>query len=351
MGNFFGRIIRFFDKTFFIGFTILTIILVVIFHQWLFVQSEHVISYYYVYAGDSAFRKGKLQDAINQYNRALRLYPEHTNARYNLGNIYVAYEDYNSAASCYQQALQVSPDFFNARINLGIILSEELLDIDQAIVEYQKVIQSDPFIINIPFVYSNVEHVKNSKALALYNMGLAYKAKSLLAGANKELSRHFLEKAVECYRQSIKIAPDSYDTHYNLALTLHLLSDYTEALDEYCKSLALDPLSYETHYNLAMLLRTEKKYQESIKELEKAGLLLDSKGEGYKTRYIYQVLNDVSQRAVLQRDYNANDKSSNLNLSDDIIYVNGKAELSEKLGQSFYNYMRSCSSCDYINNK
>ena len=175
--------------------TICTILLVLNFHGWFITQIKHTISYYHVYEGDKNFNKGDLQQAINNYNTALTLYPEHIKARYNLGNIYVAYEDFNSAAICYQKALQVYPDYFNARINLGIILSEELLNVDQAIQEYEKVIDSRPFMVNIPFIYNNYLYVKNSKASAFYNLGLAYKAKSLLVSQNKALSRYYLDKA------------------------------------------------------------------------------------------------------------------------------------------------------------
>ena len=350
MGTFFSKIINFYNKGIFIAIFISTLILVLIFHNWLFVQIEHVVSYYYVYAGDQDFKKGHLQEAINDYNRALRLYPEHTKARYNLGNIYVAYEDFDSAATCYEKALEVYPNFLNARINLGIILSEELFNIDQAIVEYQRVIDSRPLVINIPFLYNNSTYIKNSKALAYYNMGLAFKAKSLLSGGNKYLSRYNLEKAAESYRRSIKIEYNNYDCHYNLAISLHLLGNQTEALEEYCRSIYISPLSYESHYNLAMLLKQKKQYRQSMLELEKAGLLLDERGDTFKTQFIYQMLNDVSQRNAMQREYTllSAPKQSDEDLTNDIIYVKGKAVLSEKFGQNFYNYMRSCSSCDFI---
>ena len=60
-------------------------------------QINKVRGVYYVYKGDKAFRDMEMQHAIRFYNTGLRYYPQHYGAWYNLGNIYVAYEDYESA--------------------------------------------------------------------------------------------------------------------------------------------------------------------------------------------------------------------------------------------------------------
>ena len=48
-----------------------------------------------------------------------------------------------------------------------------------------------------------------------------------------------------------------------------------------------------------------KDYAAAQEEFQKAGLVLDSKGEGDKTKYIYGILNDVNQKAVIYPDKNA----------------------------------------------
>ena len=79
---------------------------VVYFNQaWFLKQYDKMCSMYYIHKGDKAFRKLKLQRAIDHYNTALKLFPEHYSAWFNLGNIYVVYEDYYSAVDAYEQFL------------------------------------------------------------------------------------------------------------------------------------------------------------------------------------------------------------------------------------------------------
>ena len=101
-------------------------------------QLDKVRGVYYVHKGDKALKKQKLQKAINYYNTALRLYPEHYGAWYNLGNIYVVYEDYYSAVDAYEKAFEYNPKMIIARMNYGIVSAEKLGDFDGAINQYDE---------------------------------------------------------------------------------------------------------------------------------------------------------------------------------------------------------------------
>ena len=91
-------------------FSIAVIALIVVgvyFHQqFVLHQIDKVKGMYYVYKGDKAYRVMDTKDAIKYYNTALSFYPKHYGAWYNLGNIYVAYEDYSSALYAYAQAFK-----------------------------------------------------------------------------------------------------------------------------------------------------------------------------------------------------------------------------------------------------
>ena len=93
-------------------------------------QLDKVRGMYYVHKGDKALKELKLQKAISYYNRAVQLYPEHYGAWYNLGNIYVVYEDYYSAVDSYEKAFEYNPKMMIARMNYGIVSAEKLGDFD-----------------------------------------------------------------------------------------------------------------------------------------------------------------------------------------------------------------------------
>ncbi len=321
---------------------------VVYFNQaWFLKQYDKLCSMYYVHKGDKAFKKLKLQKAIDYYNTALKLYPEHYSAWFNLGNIYVVYEDYYSAVDAYEQAFNYNPKMMIARMNYGIVSAEKLGDFDGAIDQYDEIIKTKRHLISIPFVYSNRASYKQNKGIAYYNKGVAYRQKSLYSGDDWRLQRQYLEKAIEAYKNAVKILKKDYDARYNLALAYHLLGDYNNAGLTYCKAIKLAPMNYEAHYNLAILLRHMKYYRESLDELEKATVLItDSQGNSARQRYVFDVMNDVT-RTIL---YNEEDDPMVDKIDDEklqyaaMTYVNGKIVASEALDKAILKNFSTCGS-------
>jgi tetratricopeptide (TPR) repeat protein len=236
--------------------------------------------------------------------------------------------------------LYYKDDFLKARIDFGIILADGLKRIDDAIEQYKIAVNSRPLDLS--------KGAKQDKAIAYYNMGLAYKDKSLLLGYDKEKSREALENAAESYRNSLRFRKENYDTFYNLALTYQLLGDFENSRKYYCKAINMQPFNYEAHYNFAILLSKKGHYFESVEELEKAGIILDSKGDSYHTMFVYSVLNDISQRAILKQGLKSFVEKSDKHLDykpDEIQYVDGKVVISDKLDKRILENMKSCQIC------
>lgn len=305
---------------------------------------------YYVYKGDKAYKKGELQEAIDYYNGGLALYPEHYGARFNLGNIYVVYEDYYAAADAYRKAIEYNPNFTLARMNLGIVSAEKLGDFDEAIAQYQEIINSRRHLWFIPFVFSNKKSEKINRGLAYYNMGVAYREKSLYQDVDREHSAEYLRKAVQAYKNAAKILKNDYDTRYNLALAYHLAGDYQSAGLNYCEAIELKPMDYEAHYNLAILLRHLKMYKEALGELEKAAILVaNGSSDSNTSSYVFDVLNDVSRTLVSHDEYNyLVEKVDNEPSSNAVTYINGKIVATDALDRAMLKNFRTCETKDFF---
>ena len=263
-------------------------------------QGDKIKGYYWVYKGDKALKKEQLQEAIYCYEKGVKLHPGHYKALYNLANIYVLYEDYYSALKNYEKALSVKPDYEIARIDYALILSQ-VYRVDDAIEQYKKVLEYQPKFIKIPFLVDNKKSYFHNRGVAYYNMGLAYRTKSILAGISKQTSKEFLNRSAKNYEQAVEIL-DTYNANYNLGLIYQLLKDNHQSAYYYCRAIEISPMSYEAHFNYAVLLNDLKEYSSAQEEFQKAGLVLDSKGEANKTQYIYNVLNDVNQKAAIYPD-------------------------------------------------
>lgn len=308
-------------------------------------QLDKVRGMYYVHKGDRAYRQLKLAKAIDYYNRAVRLYPEHYGAWYNLGNIYVVYEDYYSAVDSYEEAFDHNPKMIIARMNYGIISAEKLGDFDGAINQYDEILKTKRHLLSIPFVYSNRKSYKMNKGLAYYNKGVAYKQKAIYLDEDYEYRHQYFLKALEAYKEACKILKKDYDARYNLALTQHLLGNYKEAGMTYCKAIELSPMNYEAHYNLAVLLRHLKYYKESLDELKKATTLISNSSSGVsaRQRYIFDVMNDVTRTILASSDNELIEKlSDEPSETSKVTYINGRMVLTDDLDKAILKNFKVC---------
>ena len=268
------------------------------FWGWYEKQINKVFGLYYVYKGDKAYKADKHEKAIKFYRHGLEKYPEHSLARCNLGNIYVKYEDYFSAIEQYEEALKHDPKFIVCRMNLGIVSAEKMSDFDKAIREYQTILETKKITMHIPLVFDSVKSTKENKTIALYNMGLAYRGKSMLSGEKTHASNEYLEKAIECYKKALKRKKDSYNINFNYALANHLYGDYKEAGLGYCRAIELQPMAFDAHYNLAILLKKLGRLRESQEELEKSMLIANGAQDPYITKYIFNVYSQIVEKST-----------------------------------------------------
>ncbi len=329
---------------------IITAVSIFLFPNWYEKQYKKIWGYYYVYKGDKAYKAMKYQRAVDYYIKALKYYPEHSKARCNLGNLYVVFENYYAAADSYDEALHYDPNYMSCRMDYGIILSEQLADYDKAVQQYSKVVDSKPFMLYIPFIYNNLKSVKMNRGLAYYNMGVAYRSKSIFMGEHTLAARQYLKKAKESYKDAKKLLPKDYDTHYNSALTNQLLGNVKEAGLEYCEAIQLRPYNFEAHYNYALLLRSLKFYKESMSELEKAGMLADNEADAAQLRYIYEVLGDVRQKLVNAGEIEFLNKrvdESGMD-SSELAYRDGKVILKEDSDKLLTKRLKHCPKKEYF---
>ncbi len=300
--------------------------------DWYIRQYHKCVGFYFVNKGDNEFKKRRYQKAIDYYRAALSHYPGHSGASCNLGNIYVSFENYSQAVDAYENALKYNPDFVGCRMDLGIILAEKMADYDKAIQEYGRVIDSKQLALHIPFVYNNKKTIQINKGLAYYNMGLAYRGKSVYMGDKTYSAVKYLKKARDSYMKAEKYLKNDYDNTYNLALTNHLLGDYNAAAKEYCNAINIDPLRYEAHYNFAFLLRSMNRNKEALNEFEKTTLLLSDGDNHEKNKYIFGIIREINRRILNEGNlsYLKNRVDFTSLSQKDIVYKNGKVLSSQQ---------------------
>jgi len=73
----------------------------------------------YLGLGQIAFRRGRREEAVAYFEKAIQVLPAHSPARNALGSVYFADRDYEGAARVFAEAVKVNPQDLGARFYLG----------------------------------------------------------------------------------------------------------------------------------------------------------------------------------------------------------------------------------------
>ena len=72
--------------------------------------------------GIAFVQQGRYNEAIRQYNKAIKKQPHRHKLHYNLGIAYMRQQRYDAAHECYQKAIEIYPRYARAYCNLGNII-------------------------------------------------------------------------------------------------------------------------------------------------------------------------------------------------------------------------------------
>ena len=169
---------------------------------------------------------GRLNDAIAQYEEALRLKPDYAGAHNNLGNAWAQMPGrLNDAIAQLEEALRQQPDDAAAHTNLGNAWSQLPGRLDDAIAQYEEALRLQP-----------------DYAGAHNNLG----------GALAQMPGR-LHDAIDQFEEALRLQPDYAGAHNNLGLAWSQMPGrLNDAIDQFEEALRLQPDYAGAHNNLGL---------------------------------------------------------------------------------------------------
>jgi tetratricopeptide (TPR) repeat protein len=171
-------------------------------------------------------KKGSADDTIARLQALLSEYPNDAQGYYSLGNALLKKGDSQNAMAAYEKALSFQAHYPAAHYNFGIALDRSSR-IDEAIAHYQKAIEQDPHY-----------------AEAYYLLG------------NDLLRKARVDDAIAAYEQALKSRPTYPEVENNIGLGLFQKGRPSEAIVHWQNALAAQSDSVDSLNNLAWVLAT-----------------------------------------------------------------------------------------------
>lgn len=162
----------------------------------------------FINRGYAKHRSGDLNGAVSDYNQAIQLNPNSAQAHNNLSHVQFDQRKYNEAAKSAQQAIQLQRDLPEAHLNLGNA-RQATGDVDGAAAEFQTTIRLQANNITHSRAYNNLGNVVAARgqfdeairnyneatqrdanyADAFFNRGLAHDRQGNASAAVQDLNR------------------------------------------------------------------------------------------------------------------------------------------------------------------
>ncbi|NNC95294.1 MAG: tetratricopeptide repeat protein [Chitinophagales bacterium] len=224
---------------------------------------------------NEALKNEYLERSFFHLNKAVEIYPQHSNAWLLLGNAAFKTDNIPEAEKYYHTAITYRPGYYDAYFNLGVIMSETKR-YKKSINFYKRAIKSRPENIapinNLADSYFNLNKADSSilfyqKVLALQPENAATLNRiGIIYGQKKNdipNAVRFLERAAELQPQVIKYLED-------LGVAYGFQGEFQKAMKIFTEIIEKNPNYGSAYFNMSVSLRNLGREQESLEYLKKA---------------------------------------------------------------------------------
>lgn len=224
--------------------------------------------------GNILLAEGNAEGALDAYTTALTLEPHYAAAHYNAGNACADLGRNEPARAAYEKAIQLEPDFTDAHVALGCVL-EDLGQIRDAVTSYRRALAIDP---DYAQVHRNLGNALRKIGLlddAIASYRAALRADPVLAEAHLDLGNALRglkqpEDAMASFRRALELRPDNAEAHFALGIALKDRGQLEAAQSSLRKALAIDPESVGALISLADTLNDLGQQDNSIAAYRRA---------------------------------------------------------------------------------
>ncbi|MBN1898840.1 MAG: tetratricopeptide repeat protein [Spirochaetes bacterium] len=257
----------------------------------------------YYKMGLSYEAKRKYKDAIDEYQKSLRVDPGFNKAKKRIGMVYYKQgillfneKNYDSAVEQFDLALKFNRTMFDAKDKIDYVKS--IAYVNRAISSYKSgnnnaalanYIQALNLYPNLPEVYLNMGHIYiENRALKeagdIIKKGLKLNPNFvdyyIILGTIANMQNN-LKSSYNYFSKALQLSPDNSEIYNQIGEIFLKEGNYNEALNNFKESIKLNPGNEEAHINLGIAYYRKGDYQKAANEFEATKKL----NKGYDAAY------------------------------------------------------------------
>ncbi|MCL5022520.1 MAG: tetratricopeptide repeat protein, partial [Nitrospirae bacterium] len=245
---------------------------------WNYVIDREPRTYFaYNNRGTTLYAMGQLDRAIEDYEKAIALYPAYPKGHYNLGLALFEKGLLEQAIGEYEIAVRLEPRNVDAHLNLGIAYAKKGLR-DKSIEEYRTVERlsagsAEPYY-QLGSFFSNRGLVAEATEL----LEIAVRIKPDFADAQSNLAAALFREgrvadALEHYLVYSRLRPDDPAAYLNLGSAYAASGFLDSAIEQFQIAVRLNPAFADAHYNLGLAYQAKGLMDQAVGHLEAAARL------------------------------------------------------------------------------
>lgn len=209
-----------------------------------------------------------IEQSIANYDKAIELNPNYTNAYHNLGIAYYHQGRLDEAIAEFDKAIQINPNFEDAYSSRGLVRADQG-KLEEAFSDYGKAIELNP---NHASTYSN-------RGIAL--------------GASGKF-----EEAIADFNIAIQLEPGSAGFHNNRGVAYKNQGEFEQAMADYNKAIQINPNLAEVYINRGIAYHSQDNIDDALIDFDEAIKLNPNRAEAYGWRGAIFLLQERVDEAI-----------------------------------------------------
>ena len=207
--------------------------------------------------GIELLQKGQLDDALEQFQAAVILFPDGDQEQCDLGVALMEKNQNVEAIEHLKKAVALNPELFQAQNNLAMAYLKTG-ESAQAVAHFRKAIQLKPEVSSVQINLGSAleQQGKADAAIDVYRAAsrqFSTEVEPLRRLAEALIGREQFLAAIQTYRQAIHLSPNRTDLLVGLGNLYLTRTNYSDAADCYRQALRIEPASAGIHYNLGIV--------------------------------------------------------------------------------------------------